>query len=269
MLALPNAWAQDDDTEAVPKPRRYTVEIIVFAYAENVSVGTEVFPPDEVPVPADGPVPLDMDAGPGGVAIDADGNPIPTFTDVDRANDDALDEALATDSGLALLSMEPVLMIDDDFSMQSALERLQRLDAYQPIMHTGWTQATLPLEESVALELAYFGAIPDGLEGSFMLYLGRYLHLVVDLSLDGPVSNDEKRQEFREPARSFGDERLQFETAVRPKAGAIRYRIQEDRILKNGDVRYFDHPKFGVLAKVTRVEEEEEEPEIEADPDSA
>ena len=39
----------------------------------------------------------------------------------------------------------------------------------------------------------------------------------------------------------------------------VRYRIQENRILKNGELRYFDHPKFGVLAKVTRVEDEEED----------
>jgi hypothetical protein len=29
--------------------------------------------------------------------------------------------------------------------------------------------------------------------------------------------------------------------------------------MKNGDIRYFDHPKFGVIAKITRVEETEEE----------
>ena len=27
--------------------------------------------------------------------------------------------------------------------------------------------------------------------------------------------------------------------------------------MKNGELRYFDHPKFGVLAKITRVEEPE------------
>jgi hypothetical protein len=41
----------------------------------------------------------------------------------------------------------------------------------------------------------------------------------------------------------------------------VRFRIQENRILKNGELRYFDHPKFGVLAKVTRVEEPAEEDE--------
>ena len=39
----------------------------------------------------------------------------------------------------------------------------------------------------------------------------------------------------------------------------MRYAIREDRIFKSGDLRYFDHPKFGVLAKITRVEEEPEE----------
>ena len=36
----------------------------------------------------------------------------------------------------------------------------------------------------------------------------------------------------------------------------VYYRISEDRILRNGEVRYYDHPKFGLLARVTRVEEE-------------
>jgi len=38
----------------------------------------------------------------------------------------------------------------------------------------------------------------------------------------------------------------------------VRYSIQENRILKNGELRYYDHPKFGVLAMVTRIEEEED-----------
>jgi hypothetical protein len=37
----------------------------------------------------------------------------------------------------------------------------------------------------------------------------------------------------------------------------VRYRIDEDRIFRNGELRYFDHPKFGVLAKITRAEDVE------------
>ena len=39
----------------------------------------------------------------------------------------------------------------------------------------------------------------------------------------------------------------------------IHYRIFEDQIVKNGDIRYYDHPKFGVIAKITRFEEPEED----------
>ena len=29
--------------------------------------------------------------------------------------------------------------------------------------------------------------------------------------------------------------------------------------MRNNEVRYFDHPKFGVIARITRIEEEEPE----------
>ena len=52
ILLFATAGAQDIPTdlelveEVEPELRRYTVEVIVFAYAEDVSVGTELFLPD-------------------------------------------------------------------------------------------------------------------------------------------------------------------------------------------------------------------------------
>jgi hypothetical protein len=43
---------------------------------------------------------------------------------------------------------------------------------------------------------------------------------------------------------------------VRP---SVFYRIREDRIVRNNEVRYYDHPKFGVIARITRIEEESPE----------
>jgi len=34
----------------------------------------------------------------------------------------------------------------------------------------------------------------------------------------------------------------------------LRYSINENRIMNSGDTRYFDHPKFGVIARVNRIE---------------
>jgi hypothetical protein len=63
---------------------------------------------------------------------------------------------------------------------------------------------------------------------------------------------------------NFGDSRRQYEEPDTAELQPVRFRIQENRILKNGELRYFDNPKFGILAKVTRVEESEPEPSDEA-----
>jgi hypothetical protein len=235
------------------------VEVVVFAYAENVSVGSEVFPADE-PVYTDDEVLYDADE------LRSDAGPLAVDAQQMRQND-AMPPADAEVSDLpgARLS-KPILMIDDDFSMLRTLEQLERLDAYEPLMHFGWTQATFPLEQSRPIEIGFFGKPPEGLGGSFTLYLERYLHLVVDLVLDDPDQEGPERPFDQQPIISFGDDRTLFEQDLRPEDGRVRFRLQENRIIKNGDIRYFDHPKFGVIAKVIRVEDEEEEEGETAEP---
>ena len=122
-------------------------------------------------------------------------------------------------------------------------------------MHFGWTQPAFPEEETPPIDLTLVGEPPEGLAGTFTLYLSRYLHLVVDLALDAPAEFEEEVIDD-DDFFSFGDARREYGDAL-----PIRFRIQDDRIFKNGDLRYFDHPRFGVLAKITRVEEPEEETE--------
>ena len=221
-MAASVAIAQDDPIlEEEEEIRRYTVELIVFSYAENVSVGTEIFPPEEI------------------ARGEYDHN------DSDR---------------------RPVFLREEEFTLGDIVQRFKRLDVYETIMHVGWTQPTYPEEETQAIELWEFGDVPEGLDGSFTLYLNRYLHLVVDLSLNAPGQFNEAVI-FDEPETAFGDSRRQFEADIEAAVLPVRYRIQDNRIFKNGDVRYFDHPKFGIVAKITRVEEEElEQPPLVSDP---
>ena len=122
-------------------------------------------------------------------------------------------------------------------------EHLDRLGAYEPLLHFGWTQPTYADRVSEPRPLSFFVTPPEGLEGDLNLYLSRYLHLAVNLQLDAPSTHA--------ALNSYGNEVvLDYPT---------RYRINEDRIFRNGELRYFDHPKFGVLAKITRVEEPDEE----------
>ncbi len=225
------AFGQDEliDDE-VPEIKRYTVEIIVFSYVEDVSVGTEVFPPDRT----EGPVDII-----GEIVVEERRRRTPDRIDLD-----------------------PVLLTEEEFTMLDVVERLVLLDAYEPILHVGWTQPGFPREETEAMELAVFGEPPEGLKGNFKLYLGRYLHLVVDLTLDA-ATEVEEIPIVDESIFLFGDARPQYEFESEPDEGPVRYRLQETRIIKNGEIRYYDHPKFGVIAKVMRVEKAEDSDENE------
>ncbi len=249
------AIAQDEPLlQEEEEIRRYTVELIVFSYAQDVSVGTEVFPPDEPVV--DDSLLLDV-----GGPIESD-----LVTVVEESEIPEIPEEAPAEAGEDLQEDERglVFLLEDEFTLSDITERFERLDVYETIMHVGWTQPTHPEEETQAIELWEFGDVPEGLDGRFTLYLSRYLHLVVDLSLDAPGQQVDQAVIFDEAEIAFGDSRYQFDPAPEDATMPVRYRILDDRIFKNGEVRYFDHPKFGVVAKIVRVEEEElEEGELE------
>jgi len=218
LLAAP-AIADDTDADEVPDVRRYTVEMIIFRYAQDVSVGTEVFVSDEPP------------------GLEA--------TDLERLPEST--QPAGEDHRVF------VLLLEEDFTLSDTFARMQRLDVYEPLMHFGWTQSTLPEEETKVRPLSSFAVPPAGLDGDLTLYLGRYLHLAVNLQLDAETKP--RRATPRERRLNvFGDEIIES----LPER-ITRFRLAENRIVRNGELRYFDHPKFGVLAKVSRVEVSDDE----------
>jgi hypothetical protein len=229
-----SASAQDAIEAETPDVRRYTVEMIIFKYAQDVSVGSEVFVAD--PPPSTDPLNLDT-------ALD--------FTEIADIGDqaEAVLQRERTNGNVTAARANSLLvpLLEDDLTLTEIYRRMQRLEVYEPLMHFGWTQVTVPLENTAAMPLASFAPPPSGLAGDLTLYLSRYLHLSVDLQLDAPgaVPRNKRRDMFGDEIRAPAPDQT------------IRYRINENRIVRNGELRYFDHPKFGVLAKVTRIEDEE------------
>lgn len=229
-----------DDGEA-GEPRRYAVEMIIFEYAEDVGLGTEVFVPDVI----------EPDPG--------------VIDDFDNAT--AVEEASAASEVTAPVDVDIAVrrLARSELTMDETLARLERLDAYRPLMYFGWTQATIAEGQSPELPLARFGAPPSGLDGTLKLYLNRFLHLVVDVSKlapDGGAARRPTRPTIDMSADRFddpGDERRLHREVMTTEYEPLRYRIREDRIMKNGETRYYDHPKIGVIAKVTRIEDGEQE----------
>lgn len=251
--------------EAQEEVRRYAVELIVFEYSDGASGTKESFLPD---VPQAAPVADPFAAGlarPLGPddANDANANGLQMGDDVDELTV-ATPMAVRQEELAEIVTYERIqleVLPPERYQLNAVYESLERLDAYRPLMRAAWIQPTLPEDATRPIKLRILGNPPLRLDGTVTLYLNRFLHLVMDLSLEekapyrggtefrrgGTFGNDEVRAPF-----SFGSR-----STVTP---SIYYRIQEDRIVRNGELRYYDHPKFGVIAKITRVEEKEAAP---------
>lgn len=216
--------------------REFNVEVIIFAYAQDVSVGTEIFVPDQVPV-------AELEELGDQFASDLEAPPRVSEMSTDAGPSDIPDFTILTDA---------------DLTMRNIADRMRRLDVYDVLLHAGWTQAARPKDESITMRLDMLTAPPENLSGEFTLYLSRFLHLVADLELDAP-GNPSVPVAIEQPRERAFDRPA-------PVAGPVHYRIQEDRIFRSDETRYYDHPKFGIVARVTPYEPPEP---VEALPGSA
>ncbi len=275
---------EEQAEEEVEEIRRYFVEMVIFEHADESLFGNETFLPEELPdampvvLPHLRPGELPEYAPIGPVFPPTFGGPGTIFaTDLPVAIDDTkfigndspeyqrwLEQQPLNEVPSHILQTQLKVLDPEQYAMPEIYRRLTELNAYQPILRAAWTQAVYAREQTLPIQLRRLGDPPLRLDGVLTLYVSRFLHLVVDLGIDSDLTAAVVQNEVR--PHYFGDARIQniFDTDY--TAAPVRYRISEDRIFRNGDLRYYDHPRFGVLARITRVEEDEETEE-EAAPD--
>ncbi len=93
--------------------------------------------------------------------------------------------------------------------------------------------------EATASEEPEPGEVLSRVVGSATLWLGTYLHLDLDLEMETEIL----AQPFVIRANEAGE-------------GAERFLLQQKRRVRRRQLHYFDHPKFGVIAQVSRYEPE-------------
>ena len=256
--------AEDEEEEI----RLYTVEMIIFEYPESSVTGNEIFAPDEVLLEE---VPLPMTRPPvfsdPGININADSPVAIDDTQFDEVEElefllpeEPEEEQILEELPSHILQTRLEVLDPEEYAMKDIYEKIAELGAYNPIMRAAWTQATFEKDQTIPIRLRRLGNAPLRLDGSLMLYLSRYLHLVVDLTIEAETERPGSR--YDESIRYYGDRRSSrnygYGYGYEPETTTIKYTISEDRIFRNGELRYYDHPRFGVLARITRVEEEEE-----------
>jgi hypothetical protein len=101
-------------------------------------------------------------------------------------------------------------------------ETLRRSRGYQPLAHIGWTQPGYARDAAKYLSISSLVPATSGLQGQIALSRGRYLHLTLDLVLDGAATGD-----------------------------GSRYVLRQTRRMRSNERHYIDSPKFGVIAIVT------------------
>ncbi len=210
--------------EVAPAAPRYQIEILVFANRE-FDASEERFEQLTTDIGSDGaqlrepPVFDDTNFGP--LAAPVVPPVAPLGSDVVPA-----------------VPAEPVeptfrLLLPAELQLNAEYQRLSRLPAYTPLLHTGWVQAGLPESQAPTFNLATLGSLNP--LGTVRLYLSRFLHVELDLTYQGAAAAASAAQ----PAE-LGEFTL-----------APRYKLATERNVRSGELHYFDHPAFGVLVKVT------------------
>ncbi len=101
-------------------------------------------------------------------------------------------------------------------------ETMRRSRGYQPVAHVGWTQPGYPRNAAKYIPVSELVPATSGLQGQIALTRGRYLHLTLDLVLDGAATGD-----------------------------GSRYVLRQTRRMRSNERHYIDSPKFGVIAVIT------------------
>ena len=140
-----------------------------------------------------------------------------------------------------------------DQSMNHAIvDRLQANPGIKPLFHRKWRQPPSPFTQPQFVEVSTLPVTSESLPSDQVddmerQYFNRQVQtpLVADYSIDGQVAFSKRKFSHLHVNMNLYRQNTEGETII--------YRIAQQRQIEIGEWQYFDHPQFGVLAKVTQV----------------
>jgi hypothetical protein len=111
----------------------------------------------------------------------------------------------------------------DATTLDDSYAALSKDPAYKPILHVAWIQPVVG-EGGVSAPV-HIQSAEGKLNGYVQMQQGQGLQMMTDLELTSNLDGDTGR--------------------------TVVYRLNEKRFIKLNDVYYLDHPKFGVVAKIS------------------
>ena len=202
--------------------------------------------------------------------------------------------ALPAEDDPAVNARAFVILPSGQLQFRGKAALMQKSGRYRILFHETWLQPVLSKARTLPIILDNSGDGGDWprLQGSITLYLSRYLHLETNLWLNtdgnylpgewqmpapplappsliieeqptGPVDSDEVwiYQPGSAPVAAPGEGQAPAEPAATEEADAYPYRhallLKQKRRMRSKEVHYIDHPKFGIVIKVTPVTRED------------
>lgn len=132
------------------------------------------------------------------------------------------------------------LLGEGQLSLKETVRRLTSTGEYRVLAHTAWSQ---PTEERGSAKNTQ---LPEGmsatglpLQAKIKLYKQKFEHVDIEVQLE--------RQIPKTLLAEFAQKR---KLSLFDVGESWRFRLQESRKIKPGELQYFDHPMFGVLLMV-------------------
>jgi len=215
----------------------YSVEVIIFRYLDQASVENELFDNNITPI----------DAYKETAVIKKQSV---SYTNTALDNKENISEQIINNIIRTVPSDREILfniIPNNLLSLKSDNDRLKRIRVYEPIIWNGWQQILTSNELTPEIKLRRLKNTLGQFGGYLKFYesSGGKLRLAVDIYMQDEQVNQAKLigQTFPNNLAKIADE-----------PPISKYPLSDDKEMKLDEIRYFDHPKYGILAKISKIQ---------------
>lgn len=282
-----HAFSQFQPTPRIDEEHWYQVEVIVFAQGGGPQDDEEIWRTD---IDLDYPLNWRELLKPAQLAtLDKENENLDTTEDPDNVGNTAGTQGPSdalSEPGEAIGERAMLLLPDEELTLSDQARRLSRSREHRILFHGAWRQSMVEnrQEPSVLISGGELFDQHHELEGSINLHLRTYLHIETDLWLSRFATNF--GQEGRpwpklpwppnQPVESGNSIKIndggtglwhqfnqnrndQYEAILaQPYVVESIVLMQQNRRMRSDELHYIDHPKMGVLVKLTPYEPAED-----------